>query len=593
MKYKSRNEVPEKYKVDTSDLFKSIEDFNKELKSLDQLSNKITEYQSIVYENLLEVLEFDNNISKRIERLFIYAHINNDVDLSDNTYNILYGQVIKLNKKYEEMSSYIIPELLKYEYSDIEKLYKNNELLKEYEITLKNIFREKQHFLSKEEETILNKISDTFMVPEDAFSKLTDVDLKFGKIKDESGKLVEITNSNYATYLESNNRNVRKNAFKTLYKGYESIINTNTELLSGKVKINNSIANIRKYSSALNASLSSNNVDNNVYKTLLKSINNNLNIIHKQWNDRKKIMGVKELHLYDTYVPMINEFNKKYTFEEGKNLVLNSLSVLGDDYINILKNAFNNRWIDVYPTKNKRMGGYCTTCYMTHPYVFLNFDERFDEVSTIAHELGHAMHYYYAMKNNNYQNYGYKIFVAEVASQVNELLLSYYMLDNSKEKNERLFIIDELIKRFKASVIRQTMFSEFELKIHELDQNGEILTKDLMCDEYFKLNKKYFGSHVVVDDEIKYEWSRIPHFYYNFYVYQYATGYISALKIAKDIYNKKSGALDSYKEFLKLGCTKDPVSSLKVAGVDLNDEKVFNEAFNEFDKLLSEYKNLL
>ena len=593
MKYKSRNEVPEKYKVDTSDLFKSIEDFNKELKSLDQLSNKITEYQSIVYENLLEVLEFDNNISKRIERLFIYAHINNDVDLSDNTYNILYGQVIKLNKKYEEMSSYIIPELLKYEYSDIEKLYKNNELLKEYEITLKNIFREKQHFLSKEEETILNKISDTFMVPEDAFSKLTDVDLKFGKIKDESGKLVEITNSNYATYLESNNRNVRKNAFKTLYKGYESIINTNTELLSGKVKINNSIANIRKYSSALNASLSSNNVDNNVYKTLLKSINNNLNINDKQWNEKKKIMGVKELHLYDTYVPMINEFNKKYTFEEGKNLVLNSLSVLGDDYINILKNAFNNRWIDVYPTKNKRMGGYCTTCYMTHPYVFLNFDERFDEVSTIAHELGHAMHYYYAMKNNNYQNYGYKIFVAEVASQVNELLLSYYMLDNSKEKNERLFIIDELIKRFKASVIRQTMFSEFELKIHELDQNGEILTKDLMCDEYFKLNKKYFGSHVVVDDEIKYEWSRIPHFYYNFYVYQYATGYISALKIAKDIYNKKSGALDSYKEFLKLGCTKDPVSSLKVAGVDLNDEKVFNEAFNEFDKLLSEYKNLL
>ena len=235
------------------------------------------------------------------------------------------------------------------------------------------------------------------------------------------------------------------------------------------------------------------------------------------------------------------------------------------------------------------MGGYCTACYLTHPYVFLNFDGRFDEVSTIAHELGHAIHYYYAMKNNSYQNYNYTIFVAEVASQVNELLLSYYMLENAKDKKERLYILDELIKRFKASVVRQTMFSEFEKNIHEFEQKGEVLTKDLLCNEYYNLNKKYFGNKIVLDEEIKYEWSRIPHFYYNFYVYQYATGYIAAMKIAKDIYDKKIDARENYIKFLKLGCTKDPVESLKIAGVNLTEEKVYKEAFKEFENILDLY----
>ena len=430
-------------------------------------------------------------------------------------------------------------------------------------------------------------------MPEDTFSKLTDVDLKFGNIKDENNKKIEINNNNYATYLESYNRNVRKNAFKTLYKGYESIINTSSELISGEVKLHNSISNIRGYKSSLYASLINNNVDSNVYKILVKSINDNLNIIHKQWQIRKDVLGLNKLHLYDTYVPLVDGYNKLYTFDEGKELILKALKPLGEDYINILKKSFNERWIDVYPTTNKRMGGYCTACYLTHPYVFLNFDGRFDEVSTIAHELGHAMHYYYAIKNNSYQNYSYTIFVAEVASQVNELLLSYYMLNNNNEKDEKLYIVDELIKRFKASVVRQTMFSEFELNIHELEQNGEVLTKNLLCDQYYKLNKKYFGNNVVIDKEIEYEWSRIPHFYYNFYVYQYATGYIAAMKIAKDIYNNKPNALDNYIKFLGLGSKIDPVESLKLAGVDLTDEKVYKDAFNEFNSLLDLYTSLL
>ena len=538
-------------------------------------------------------MNIDINISKRIERLFIYAHINNDLDLSNDKYNRYYGNVIKLNKKYSELSSYIVPELMKFEYSDIEKKYVEDKRLLEYEILLKDIFRKKEHVLSECEEKIVTKLSDVFNIPEDTFSKLTDVDLKFGCIKDENNIKQEINNANYATYLESKDRRVRKSAFKTLYKGYEGIINTNSELLSGLVKLHNSIADIRKYKSSLEASLINNDIDSRVYKTLINAINNNIDIIHKQWKIRKKILGLKELHLYDTYVPLVNEYDKKYSFDEGKELILKALKPLGNDYIYVLKKAFDERWIDVYSTKNKRMGGYCTACYLTHPYVFLNFDGRFDEVSTIAHELGHAMHYYYAIKNNSYQNYNYTIFVAEVASQVNELLLSYYMLNNASSKEEKLYIIDELIKRFKASVVRQTMFSEFELNIHELEQNGEVLTKDLLCDNYYNLNKKYFGKSVKIDEEIMYEWSRIPHFYYNFYVYQYATGYIAALKIANDIFNNNVNALDNYIKFLKLGCTKNPVDSLKVAGVDLTDEKVYVEAFKEFDNCLNEYNKIL
>lgn len=593
MKYNNRNEIPEKYKINLTELFDSNEKFLNEISLLEKEIDKIKKYKGTLLNNLYETLELDTDIEKRLERLFIYAHINNDIDLSDDLYNKYYGMVIKLNREYSEYSSYIVPELMSYDYKDIEKLYDKDKRLLEYEIVLKDIFRKKKYILSEKEEKLLSMMSDTFSVPEDTFSKLTDVDLKFGNIKDENNKKVEITNNNYATYLESNNRKVRKNAFKTLYKGYENIINTNSELLSGEVKLHNRIAKIRGYNSSLASSLISNNVTDEVYKTLLKSIENNLSIIHKQWKIRKNVLEVDKLHIYDTYVPLVENYNKKYNFDEGKELVLNALKPLGDDYVGLLKKAFDERWIDVYPTKNKRMGGYCTACYLTHPYVFLNFDGRFDEVSTIAHELGHAMHYYYAINNNSYQNYGYTIFVAEVASQVNELLLSYYMLDEAKENQEKLYIIDELLKRFKASVVRQTMFSEFELEIHNLEQNGEVLTKDLMCKNYYELNKKYYGKFVTVDKEIMYEWSRIPHFYYNFYVYQYATGYVAAMKIANDIYNKKENALENYKKFLKLGCTKDPVESLKVAGVDLTKKEIYDEAFKEFDKTLDLYTELL
>ena len=593
MEYKTRKDIPEKYKVNLKELFANNEEFYKELELLKKDILKIENYKGKVFDNLYDLLKLDTDISKRIEKLYIYAHINNDLDLSDKISNDMYGNIYSLYVKYNEMSSYITPELLKKNYSDIETLYKKDKRLLEYEINLKDIFRAKKHTLSDKEELILSKLGNIYNISHNAFSKLTDVDLKFGKILDEKNKKIELTKSNYATYLESSNRNVRKNAFKKMYEGYESIINTNSELIKGEVKKHNTMADIRHYDSSLEASLYCNNVEKKVYETLISEVNNNLKLTQKMWDLRKEVLGLKKFHLYDTYVPLVDNFDKKYTFDEAKDLVLNALKILGDDYYKVLKSSFDNNWIDVYPTKNKRGGGYCTACFLTHPYVFLNYDGRFGEVSTIAHELGHAMHYYYAIKNNSYQNYEYSIFVAEVASQVNELLLSYYMLDNAKSNDEQLFIIDELIKRFKASVVRQTMFSEYEELIHKLDQDGNVLTKDLLCDEYLKLNKRYFGNNVVVDSLIQYEWSRIPHFYYNFYVYQYATGYLAALKISKDIYNKDQKALEKYLKFLGLGCTLDPVSSLKVAGVDLTDKNVYEEGFKEFDSEIEIYKKLL
>lgn len=592
---KTRVEIDKKYKIDLKDLFKNDEEF---LKGVDHLNKKIEEFEKFQGhlldddKTLLEFLKLDDEISAKLEVCYVYAHLNNDFDLGEKRSNEFFGKAVKLYNKYSTNISYVIPELLQNDYKIIEKFINENKDLKQYERMLKNIFKEKSHFLSKEEERVLSVINDSFRTPENAYSKLLDADLTFESIKDEKGKKVELTSSNWAKYLESKNRNVRKNTFKKFYKSYINIRNTTTELLASEVKNNNNIAKLRKYDSALSASLESNDVNPQIYNSLINHIHNNLKKTYKYWDLRKKILGVSNLHIYDTYVPMVDANEKEYSFEEAKELVLNALSILGDDYTKVLNEAFDNNWIDVFPTKNKRSGGYCTAVYNSHPYVFLNFDNRYGEVSTIAHELGHAMHSYYSIKNNNYVDYSYSIFVAEVASQVNEIILSDYMIKNSKDKQEKLFILDELLKRFKASVIRQAMFAEFEKEIHEQEQNGVVLTSEYLNDLYYKLNKLYFGPSVEIDKEIAFEWERIPHFFYNFYVYQYSTGYIAALKIAKDIINKKENALENYLKFLSLGCTMDPVSELKVAGVDLTKDEVYNEAFEEFEKEIEEFEKI-
>lgn len=593
---KERKEIENKYKANTSGLFESEQNFLEEIEKIEKEIQEIKRFEGHLLDNaeiLYEAIQLSEELEKRIERVFIYAHLINDFDLSEEKGNEYYGKAFKLYQAKILLTTYMTPELLEKEYSVVEAYIKEKPELKKYENMLKEIYRTQKHILSKKEEELLSQFSELASAPEDAYSKLVDVDLKFEDVKDENGNRVELNEISHKTLMESQNREVRQNTFKTFYKGYKSIINTTSELLAACVKKNNRIAHIRKYESAASASLDANNVDKKVYTTLLESIEENLSTIYRQWEIRKKVLKLDELHLYDTNVSLVKDYEKKYSYEEASSLIKEALKVLGEEYSTVLACAFTENWIDVFPNKNKRSGAYCTCCYETHPYVLTNFNERYGDVATLAHELGHAMHYYYAAKNNTYCDYNYTIFVAEVASQVNEALLAMHIIKNTQNKEEKIFVLDELIKHFKSSVVRQTMFAEFEEIIHKKEQNGEILTCNTLCDTYYDLNKKYFGDNIIVDEEIKYEWSRVPHFYYNFYVYQYSTGYIAALKIATDIFNKKENALENYIKFLKLGSTLDPVASLKVAGVDLTSKETFNAAFQEFAREMDEFESLL
>lgn len=590
-----REEYKEELKWNVLDLYKTEEEYNKDYQKLEEELPKFLKYQNHIMDsadNLYELLALDTEFDKTLEQVYIYAHIQNDQDTTNVKYQAMYKKAYKLYEKYNEKTAFIVPEILKSDFSTIEKYLETNPELKKYERSLKKIFHLKEHILDEKSEQLLSNMSSIMQVPDDVFSLLSDADLKFGSITNEEGKKEELTEKSYRKFIESKNRNVRKSAFKKLLNTYGDFKNTYAALLSGEVNKNNKLAKIHKFDSALEASLYGNEIPIDIYKNLISTVKKNTKPLSKFWLLKKKNLKVSKLHLYDASASVINGPTKKYTEEEAKEVILESLSVLGPTYINDLKKAFSQRWIDYCPNDGKRNGAYCTACYNVHPYVLLSFDGSLNNVSTLTHELGHAMHYYYAMTNQNYQDYNYSIFVAEVASQVNQILLSKYLIKNSNNNDEKRYLIDDLICDFKATIYRQTMFADFEYQIHELDSKGEVLTHEVLCDLYYKLNKEYFGKNIVVDEEIKYEWERIPHFYMDFYVYQYATAYAASIKIATDILNGKENARSNYLEFLKLGCTKTPIESLKIAGVDMTKEETINEAFAYFEELVNELSKL-
>ena len=423
-------------------------------------------------------------------------------------------------------------------------------------------------------------------------SALTDSDFKFGNII-VNGEEIELTESNYSLFIRHENREVRRQAFEMLHKKYEEYKNTLASTLKCEVEKNVATAKIRNYKNSLNASLFHNEIDDNVYRSLISGVHDNLKSLYKYWDLKRKILKLDELHIYDTYADIAKDSNKNYSFEEAKDLVLTAVKPLGEEYVKGITKSFTNNWIDSCNNVGKRGGAYCTACYSVHPYVLMSYEGTLNDISTLAHELGHAMHYYYACNNQSYVDYGYSIFVAEVASQVNEILLSRYLLDNVKDNQEKIKIIDDLLQKYKSTIFRQTMFAEFELFIHEYTENGGVLTHQNMSDKYYELNKLYFGDNVIVDELVKYEWERIPHFYMNFYVYQYATGFAAAIKIANEIYNGNEEMRKNYLEFLKLGCTKNPIDSLKVAGVDMTNSEVIEDSIKFMNELVEEYEKLL
>ncbi len=592
---KTRSEISNDYKWDLTKIFETDSDFDKFYDETKKLIVDYKKYEGHImddaktfYNSTIDSLE----ISRRLEKLYTYAHMKSDEDVSLNSNQELVSRVINLYNLASQAMYFEGTELLKEDYSKIEEFYKEEPRLLEHEINIKNSFRYKNHILSDAEEKIMSNLNGAFDNNETTYSYLTNSDMTFGTIKDESGNEVELTDTNYSIFIESKDRRVRIDAFKTLYKYYKQFTNTITSTLNGNIKESVAVSHIRKYNSAFERSLFNDEMDPKVFKTLVDTVHENLDIYQKYYDLKKEVLGLDEIHLYDVYAKLINDYDKTYSFDEAKELVFKALSVMGEEYTNDLEKAFSQKWIDIYPNKNKRGGAYSSGSYDTYPYVLLNYQGRLNDVSTIIHELGHSMHSYYTRNNQPYQYGNYPIFVAEVASTVNEMLLAKYLLKNSDDKSVKLAVLNHLLELFKATIYRQVMFAEFEKYAYDLVENDDVITSEKLCNKYLELNKEYFGKNVVVDEEIKYEWEKVPHFYSDFYVYKYATGLSAACKIVNGILNHEDGALENYIKMLKNGCRENPLNTLKIAGVDMTDKEVYQSAIDMFNDAIEEFKAL-
>lgn len=581
---------------DLSKIYASISDYEKDYDVVKKLMADISKYQTHILDSsksLLELLDLDQKTERIIGKMANYAYRKYDEDLSNVDSQKLVGNFDKLYTEYSQNGSFIVPEILKGDYSLIEKYINEEEGLKEYELLLKRIFRNKPHVLSEKEENIISSMQLIAGEPEKIAGIIRNSELQFQTIKDENGNEVKLTNENFMIYLKSRDRRVRKDAFEALYSSYNKYKETLAETLQGHVMVLSNSSKLRGFSSSKEASLFSNRVNTKVYDNLIKVVHDRMNVVYDYFKLKKEALKLDDFCLYDTYVNLEEGIDKKYTYEEAKKIVLDVVKVFGEDYQKTVQSAFDNRWIDIYPNKAKRGGAYSSGSYDTLPYILLNFQGEYNDVSTLIHEMGHSMHSYYSNQDNPYLYSGYKIFVAEVASTVNEMLLNYYMLEHASDNKEKRAILSDMMDLFKSTIYRQTMFSEFEDFIFNEFENGNVLTNELLSNKYYELNKLYFGDDVIINDDIKYEWERIPHLYYDFYVYQYATGLSAACYIVKRILNHEENAVSDYLKFLSTGDSMDPIEELKVAGVDMEDEKVINGAIDMFQEIINEYRSLM
>ena len=525
-------------------------------------------------------------------RVAEYAMRVGDQDSADSHGQELRGKAMMAVAKVEEMCAFFAPEILGVSAETIEQFYKDEPGLKKYEVSIKDIIRTKEHVLSKEMEALIASATEVCEAPARGAEMLRDADLKFPIVKNEKGEDVQLTNGRFVPLQMSANREVRKESFEKFYERYKEFGNTWAAMYEGEVKKRMFQAKARHYNSTFEAAVDENNVSPVVCDNLIDSVHRGFDKMHRYVRLRKKLLGVDELHMYDVYTPMVADYDAKVTYEEAKELSLKALAPLGEDYLEIVKRSYDERWIDVMENEGKRGGAYSAGCYGVHPYMLLNYNNTLDDVFTLVHEMGHSMHTWYSEKSQTFLNSQYKIFVAEVASTTNEILLLEYMLKNATDKKEKAYLINHYLESFKSTLYRQTMFEEFERKTNKMAEDGIPLTFEALSEVYLNLNKEYFGEDMVSDPLIAYEWCRIPHFYYNFYVYQYATSFSAAVAIAHRILEEGAPAVEQYKKFLSSGCTEDPVSLLKIAGVDFTTGKPVDEALEVFEKAIEEMENL-
>lgn len=589
---KVRSEVSENLKWKLTDIFKSDEEFTALLKDVESRMN-FSEYEGKLSDEatLLKCLKELDKVEYDIEKLAVYAHMKKDLDTRDSSANALNAMVNNLFVKYASGLSFMTPELTALSDEKLNAIIANPDFA-DYDYQLKGILKTKPHVLSKESETILAMGGQVFGGFSDIFTMIDNADMPYPEI-DIDGKKVKVTHGTYGLLLQSDKREVREKAFKAYYSAYISLINTIAATYIGNVNKDVFLARARKYDSCLAKALAGEDVEPIVYENLLESINEALPLVHRYVKDRKAVLGVDELHMYDIYTPLVENADIKLDYEDAFKLVKEGLAPLGEDYGKLLQDAHDNGWIDVEETEGKRSGAYSTSVYaLPHPYVLLNYQPTTHDVFTLAHELGHAMHSYKSERAQCQAKASYKIFVAEVASTVNEVLLLKHLLKKTEDKKLKKYLLSYYMDMIRTTAFRQTMFAEFEYIAHNAAEKGVPLTKDWLNNQYLELNKKYYGKDIVSDDEIAYEWARIPHFYRAFYVYKYATGIISAISIAERIYNEGEKAVEDYFKFLSSGGSDSPVELLKLAGVDLTKKDAFKSAMKSFEDALAEFESL-
>ncbi len=586
----------QKYNWNLQDIFKNQEEFNKEKNEIKEILEKIKKYQGNlcdISDNLYNCYRLYEKALEKYEKVYSYGMLKYHLDMSNQEGIKLFKEVEILGTDFSVATSFITPEITYADETKIQEYLKSDERLLPYSRDIKDILEKKKHVLSKEEENILANLSETISAPENTFDMLTNVEFKFGKLTNENGEEVELTDSNYTLYLKSQNQEVRKQAFDLMYKKYSEFVNTITEMYIANVKAKTTIAKLRKYNSSLEQAVDHDDASIKVYNSLIEAIDENISSNYKFLELKKKMLNLSEMHMYDLYFNPCEQGKDEISFEEAKAEVLNALEILGKEYIDKLNEAFDNNWIDVFAKDNKRSGAYSMGVYGIHPFVLTNFVNSKRDVSTIAHELGHSMHSYYSNTNQNVIDSNYTIMVAEVASTVNEILLSDYQIKNEKDNKKKAELLYELLEMIRATFFRQAMFAEFEKLVHERIESGEMLSSEDLNTIYYDLNKKYFGEAVSIDEEIKYEWARIPHFYSDFYVYKYATGVSAAIAIATKILNKESGFVERYIDMLKQGCSQKSIDLLKMVDVDLENKNTYKYTIKFYEERIEELKKII
>ena len=591
-----REELPGNLTWDLTKIFSSDQEFDEKYLELSEELKQSEKHKGTLDQGVsqfLNAIEFVLRVYRQTEVIYVYAHLKNDQDTGNTDYQALYARASSLFSKVSEAVSWFEPEILQLSDDQIWQYFKEEPKLEVYRHYIQQIVDNRAHVLSAEQESLLAGAGEIFDASSDTFAVLNNADLVFPTIEGENGEIVQLSHGVYGQLLESTDRRVREAAFKGLYSVYEQFRNTFASTLGTHIKGHNFKAKVRNYSSAREASLSNNHIPESVYDTLVDVVNKHLPLLHRYMELRKRLLEVEKLHMYDLYTPVLGEAPITFTYEEAKEKALEALKPMGEEYMAIVEKAFSERWIDVVENKGKRSGAYSSGSYDTNPYILLNWHDTLDQLFTLVHEMGHSVHSYFTRSNQPYVYGDYSIFLAEIASTTNENILTEYLLETEKDPRVRAYVLNHYLDGFKGTVFRQTQFAEFEHFMHTEDEKGVPLTSEYLSDSYGKLNTKYYGPAVEEDPEIKFEWSRIPHFYYNYYVFQYSTGFSAASALAKKILNQEPEALENYLAYLKAGNSDYPVEVMKKAGVDMTQAAYIEDAMSMFEQRLNELEELI